>query len=132
LKLDRVKLNRKYNLGNYETLDVGFEAETTEQDNPLDVLKGLEDLAELYLQSRTMKPESSKPEKKETPQPTKQQANNLLEQFPPDYRSYLSVKDNKIFIKFVSKEKWTEINQVAKGLGYEWISAGKDSHWRKK
>ena len=61
MKLDRVKLNRKYNLGNYETIDVCFEAETTEQDNPLNVLKGLEDLAELYLQSRTAKTEKPKP-----------------------------------------------------------------------
>lgn len=57
MKLDRVKLNRKYNLGNYETLDVGFETETTEQDNPLDVLKRLENIAEMYLQTRLSKAE---------------------------------------------------------------------------
>jgi len=55
VKIEGVKLNRKFNLGNYETLDVGFEAYIVETDNPLDVLKGLEDMAELYLQSRTMR-----------------------------------------------------------------------------
>lgn len=68
MELDRVKLNRKYNLGNYETIDVGFEAETNEQDNPLDVLKHLEDMAELYLQARTAKTEQ-KPQPKPQPKP---------------------------------------------------------------
>ncbi len=66
MKIDRVSLERKFNLGNYETLDVGLEAMLGEKDNPLDVWKQLEDLAELYLQARTAKPET-KPASAEAP-----------------------------------------------------------------
>jgi len=124
LKLDRVKLNRKYNLGNYETLDVCFEAETTEQDNPLDVLKGLEDMAELYLQTRLSKTEQ-KPEPKPQPKPTQK---SVLDEFPPDYRSHLTLKDDKIYCEFVERNIWTEINQIARSIGFEYV-AGKGAHW---
>ena len=129
MKLDRVKLNRKYNLGNYETLDVSFEAEITEQDNPLDTLKGLEDMAELYLQSRTSRTEQPKPQPKEAEHTA---AKSILNEFPAEYRQHLTVKNGNIYSEFVNKERWTEINQIARGIGYEYVSAGKESHWRKR
>ena len=57
MKIETVRLSRKFSLGNYEMLECGFEASVKEQDNPLDVLRSLEDLAEMYLTSRTMKTE---------------------------------------------------------------------------
>jgi hypothetical protein len=56
---------------------------------------------------------------------------DVLQQFPPDYRRYLTVDGDKITSQYTSKEIWTEINQVARGLGYSWVSAGKESHWKK-
>jgi hypothetical protein len=55
MKIETVKLSRKFSLGNYEMLEAGFEASVSEQDNVLETLKVLEDLAETYLQVRTMK-----------------------------------------------------------------------------
>ncbi|MCJ7632454.1 hypothetical protein MUP77_08690 [Candidatus Bathyarchaeota archaeon] len=57
MKLTNASLERTYNLGNYESLRVGLEAQLSEQDNPLDVWKQLEDLAEMYLQTRLSKAE---------------------------------------------------------------------------
>ena len=54
---------------------------------------------------------------------------SVLESFPEDLRKYLTVENGKIYTRFVSKECWSEINDVAKGLGYLWTSDGKNSHW---
>lgn len=62
MKITKTSLERTFNLGNYESLRVGFEAEVTEQDNPLDTIKGLEDMAELYLNTRHAKTEHPKPQ----------------------------------------------------------------------
>jgi replication factor A1 len=48
VKITKVSFSRKYNLGNYETLDVGAEAELTEQDNPLEAWSILRDNAEMW------------------------------------------------------------------------------------
>lgn len=68
-------------------------------------------------------------ESKNAPQP---KATSIIDQFPPSYRDFLTLKDGEIYCEYVSKEKWTEINNVARDLGYEYVSDGKNSHWRKK
>jgi hypothetical protein len=60
------------------------------------------------------------------------EATGILVKFPPELSNHLNVKDGKIYCEYVSKERWTEINGFAKDLGYEWVSAGKESHWQKK
>ena len=71
MKVEVVKLNRKYNLGNYETIDVGFEAVLTELEGAnaqatLDAVKNLEKLADTYYTmvrfQADMKPISAKQE----------------------------------------------------------------------
>ena len=68
MKVEVVKLNRKYNLGNYETLDVGFEAVLTEiegadADKVLEVARGLEKLADSYFQAGRFQKEEPVEEK---------------------------------------------------------------------
>lgn len=80
MKLTNASLERTYNLGNYESLRVGLEAQLSEQDNPLDVWKQLEDLAEMYLQTRLSKATSKaevKPAAEPKPQPQPQQIPNF-------------------------------------------------------
>jgi hypothetical protein len=124
VKITEVAVSRKFNLGNYEMLEVGLEAALTESDNPLNALKNLEDMAELYLQSRLSN--DAQPEKKAVA------ADSVLLKFPPEYRQHLTVKNGDIHSEYVSKERFNEINQVARSLGYEYVSAGKESHWRKR
>ena len=52
MQVTDVRVSRKFNLGNYEMLEVGLEAHLGDTDNPLNILRSLEDMAELYLQSR--------------------------------------------------------------------------------
>ncbi len=52
MKIEKVNLTRKHKLADYEMLIFGFEATVTEEDNPLDAVKTLDDLAEMYVVSR--------------------------------------------------------------------------------
>ena len=135
MNVKTVKLNRKYNLGNYETLDVGFEAELTEQEGAdaqgsLDTLKDLEKLADTYFQMGRFQPQEKEVIVKREPEPS--QVNPVIAKFPADLQQHLTVKDGEVYSEFVSRDKWMLINNAAKSLGYEYVSDGKNSRWRKK
>ena len=56
MKISKVMVNRKFNLGNYETLDMAAEAELSETDSPLEVWTILRDNLEMEftnMQSKT-------------------------------------------------------------------------------
>jgi len=48
MKIIEVRFNRKINLGNYETEDIGFTATINDNENPLDVLKELDSQTKKY------------------------------------------------------------------------------------
>ena len=105
MKIDRISVARKFNLGNYETLDVGVEAILGERENPLEAWKVLENMAELYLQSRTAKP-SEKPVAEEKPTPPQEQ--------PPEF-------DPQELLGHKWKGKRTGEGTYAEGsLGWGW------------
>ena len=56
--------------------------------------------------------------------------------FPEELRQHLTITENTIKTKFVSKELWNEMDKIARGLGYKYVSAadaaGKGAHWRHK
>jgi len=151
MKLTNVTLERTYNLGNYESLRIGLEASLADTDNPLNVLKGLEDMAELYLQTRLSRDvpppktqpqppqepkETAKPEAPQQQQPTANEA-VILSKFPEHLRQHLTISENGRIIrtKFVSKDYWKEMNFIAKNLGYKWWTNSEDkkqSRWEKQ
>ena len=130
MKIEKVTLNRKFNLGNYETLDCGFEASRVNTDNPLDVFKQLEDVAELYLESRLKPTKAEKPPY--VPKPDEMSPKMFAEKFPEDLRRYLTFSKDTIKTKHVAYELWQRMDKIARGLGYEYVSDGKNSRWRKK
>lgn len=79
MKIKVVTVNRKFNLGNYEMLSLGAEAELNDTDNPLEVWQILRDNIEMeFIAMQKPKPASpntatpSKPvESTSQPQPTK-------------------------------------------------------------
>jgi hypothetical protein len=94
------------------------------------------------LDSGLMMTETTKPAEREgttkTPSQTPFQPSNsppqtpLINNFPEELRQHLTIKDDKITCEYVSHEKWETIHEIAKTIGYTWISAGKDSCWRLK
>jgi hypothetical protein len=57
MKITKVMVNRKYNLGNYETLDIAAEAELSEKDTAYEVWSILKDNADnWFMEMRNPKP----------------------------------------------------------------------------
>lgn len=141
MKPTAISINRKFNLGNYETLDVGLEATLTEQDNPLDAFRQLENMTELYLQNRLSKQPGfeSRPA---SPQTAKEQPatkpvtiDSVKATFPEDLEAKLTFEDktDSIILKpkqFLGSETFAKIGSVVRGLNGKYVSAGKDSHFR--
>jgi hypothetical protein len=55
MKVTQVHIERTFNLGQYESLKVGFEAELTESDKPLEVAADLEMLIHQHYENRHAK-----------------------------------------------------------------------------
>ena len=142
MKLIKITYTRKYNLGNYETHDITLEAELQDDDSPATVLTSLANVASDWHLSQ--KREAAQQPVKTPAQLANEeytrthplnpsvQAGIDINKLPPELRQHLTYNDGQIFSEYTSKEKWTQINQALKQLGYEWVSAGKDSHWRLK
>lgn len=56
MKVTNCYIERTYNLGNYESLKIGFEAILNENDKPLEVAADLENLTFQHYQNKTVKP----------------------------------------------------------------------------
>ena len=105
MKVEVVKVTRKYNLGNYESIDVGYEAvlsdvEAGDDANILNCTRQLEGFADQYFQHGRFKRNGTGKPAAEKPQPTVQ---NPLDQFPESLRQHLTVDGDKIRCEYVSK-----------------------------
>ena len=59
---------------------------------------------------------------------------DVLSKFPGQQRKHLTLKDGAIYTELVSHERWVEINETAKSLGYKWVrdvENPKNSRWVK-
>lgn len=79
MKITKVSFTRKFNLGNYESLDVAAEAELNENDNALEVWSILKDNAEMWFIDQQRK--DKKPSPTSNPQAEKQSAPSAI---PPN------------------------------------------------
>lgn len=60
-----------------------------------------------------------------------EQSTDVLSEFPEEVRGHLKVEGNMIRMEYVSSQKYSVIAEVAKKLGYRWVSAGKNSRWER-
>jgi len=83
MKIVKVMVNRKFNLGNYETLDMAAEAELNDNDNPLEVWQIIRDNIEMEYITMQQKKTKQEPPKPLTPsqpvEPVKPKANTTKE-----------------------------------------------------
>ena len=146
MRITKVSFNRKFNLGNYESLDVYAEAELSQTDNPLDVWTVLRDNTEMWYRDSSKKPVGEQanqpieqPKPQSTPQQTKQATQKteklpIEKEFPPELEMQLKFEDKGDYIRiapaqFLGSETFSKVAAVVRGLGGEYISAGKDSHF---
>jgi hypothetical protein len=149
--ISKVSFTRKWNLGNFESLDLSIEAQIGEKDNPLETWTILKDNAEMWFIDYKKKlmggnegkqpfpsvsPTSPKPSA--TP-PTQQRRsiNDIAHSFPEIIEAKLTFEQriDYIIIKpkyFLGTEMFAQISGMICSMGGEYISAGKDSHWRIK
>ncbi len=98
-------------------------------------IKALEDLMQAV--SRCFIAAPQKPQaKQESAEQTSDEV-RILNKFPEHLRQHLTVEQDGRIIrtKFVSREYWQEMNEIAKGLGYKWWTNPADkkqSRWEKQ
>lgn len=137
MNVKTVKLTRTYNLGDYESLKVGYEAELTQiegDDNQkiLDATKELEKLCDTYYTMVRFSADK-KPEQKQEEKPKPESAVQM--NFPEDLRAMLQFEDKADYVKislkqFLGSENFAKVSTVVRGIGGEYVSAGKGSHFR--
>lgn len=140
MKITKVMVNRKFNLGGYESLDMAAEAELNETDNPLEIWNIIRDNIEMCFTDMQRKKQAEKggvnssvtqPATATAPSP--QPSPPLLEKFTQKQRDLLTVKNGSIYPKEYIEDKfaWIAINVTAEAQGYKWVKAGDQSHWSK-
>jgi len=132
------KVSRKFNLGNYETMEVGLEAFVGEGENVQQVLALLEQEAVSYV--RNAHPEALGKPAAQTQQPTKMVQPTIQEQLEKikapfgDLADLLTftVKNGTVVVtprQFLGAENFAKIAGVVRGLGGQYISEGKNSRF---
>jgi hypothetical protein len=143
LNITKVSYSRKYNLGNYETLDVAAEAVLNEKDNPLEVWTILADNTEMWYIAEKNKKANPQPKQPSTPQPQVTQpkpetvANiDILKEFTEEQEKRLTAERKGDYWKinpkhFLAPTVFGQISEVVKGLGGKYVPASPDvpGHW---
>ena len=143
MKITKVSFNRKFNLGNYETLDAGMEAELTEKDNPQEMLTILKDNVEMwFIGQQRKKPQTPQcntpggPNETVKPKQVQPQTEINVDFLSPAAREHVKqVVDrgdyHEVHVKFLKDlEEYGKISSELKRNGGVFVSAGKDSHWK--
>jgi hypothetical protein len=101
-------------------------------------VKALEDLMQRITQAFYMPPNKSTPQPQAQPtQPTtsKRIIDNVRYAFPEDLETRLNFEEKGDYIllrpkQFLGDEVFAKIASIVRGMGGEYVSAGKDSHFR--
>jgi hypothetical protein len=141
-------LTRKFNLGNYESVEVGLKAFVGEGEDPLQVLAKLEYNINKYIQTShpeatpQTSPQQPSPQQLQPSQPIPQSqveklqtVDDVKKNFPEDMQSLLNFEETQdlIIIKpkaFLGSENFAKVAQIVRRIGGDYVSAGKESHFR--
>ena len=136
------KISRKFNLGNYESMEVGLEAFVGEGENVYEVLAGLEGTIKTYIQTHHSEVLDVKPSQPQAQpqQPTKMVQLTIqekLEKIKQPFRGFedllaFTVSDGKVVVRarqFLGSENFAKIANIVRGLGGTYVSEGKNSRF---
>ena len=138
MKITTAYIERTYNLGNYESLKIGFDAVLSDSDQPLQVTQDLELLANQHFENRT-KPKAEAPKspmqlanekqavREAAAKPSEmfkdETLKNVLADINGDMRPIHYISDSALFGR---------ISDDLKAHGFKWVSAGKESRWTRQ
>ena len=145
------KISRKFNLGNYESMEVGLEAFMGEGENVQQVLADLEGTIGTYVQthhaealktSNVSKPlvQAPSPKPQMQTQPTKMVQLTIQEQLEKVKQPFgdlaglllFTFDGGKVVVRarqFLGSENFAKIANIVRGLGGNYVSAGRDSRF---
>lgn len=132
INITKVSYTRKYNLGNYESLDLSAEAQLFDKDNLLEAWSILADNTEMwfidYQRKKTQPPMKPEPQ----PAPEKQAKPTALFKEETIKNTLTDLNGDIKPIHYITDAAlYGRINEDLKSHGYRWISAGKESRWSK-
>jgi len=140
MNITKASYSRKFNLGNYESMDVSAEADLAPDDSVLDVWTVLRDNAEFWFNDQKNKKPNPRQEQPPTTQSnqatktTQSTEDRIRQAFPTNLEALLEFKQaNRIVLikpkNFLGSEIFADISAIVKDLKGAYVSAGRDSHW---
>lgn len=137
-----VKLSRKFNLRNYETIELGLECHIFEGESPQQALAMLEAEVQKYMKNAHPeafpKPQQAQvhlqPQQEKMAQLTIQEQLEKLRESFGDLADSLSftIEGDKVLVKprqFLGSEKFAQIASIVHRLNGIYVSAGKESRF---
>jgi len=128
-----VVYSRKIRAAQYETTEIGLSMEFDETTDPHEAFEVVKGYVETWIKAE---PAEKKVEPVQpSPKPKLETISSISETFPPDLagRVYFEQTDKYVLVKpreYLDTEKFRKIYEVVQEHGGEYVSAGKDSHWR--
>ena len=143
VEIKEVNMSKKFNLGNYEMIEIGVAGSVSRGESVGDALGNLEKAIEHYFvhqrtqkKRQSVKVEAPKPPVNEKQQDEKSRIAKAKDDLPSQYQNklYVHVADGKVCISplsYLGTELFAEISDFIRNeMGGEYVSAGKESHWK--
>lgn len=140
--ISEVAISRKFNLGNYETMEVSLQGFLAENEDPKQAMAKLEAEIQAYMHNAHPEVFGAKQQvtASQTAQPQKMVQLTIQEQLEKVKQPFsefadlltFTVKEGKIVVtprQFLGADNFSKVASVVRGLGGQYISAGKESRF---
>jgi len=132
-----VHYSRKTRLADYDMLELGLSIEFDDSVTPVEAgYTSVRDQVEAWISEETGKVSGESREKPAEVKPTVT-VDSAAKKFPQELKNQLFFEDAGEYVvirarKYLGQEDFKKIAEIVRSIGGEYVSAGKDSHFRIK